>query len=155
MIPKHSADCIAEKSGLNSWAFDYKHLLLLHVNCTSIHGGVIASITEMGKLRLAEISHLAQGHRVNPQPSSSLPEVCNVVTGSSNVSSLGPRWMSSHVAVNLSCQDECVSGVGMADGTERRVGDSDGFCLTPGSQVVARAGDRGGASSLTLELELE
>ena len=49
------------------------------------------SITEMGKLRLAEISHLAQEHRVNPRQISRLPEVCNVVTGSSNDSSLGPR----------------------------------------------------------------
>ena len=33
------------------------------------------------------------------------------------------------MALNLSqCQDECVSGAGMADGTER-VGDSDGFLL--------------------------
>lgn len=70
---------------------------------------------------------------------------------------LGRAGDDSHVAVNLSqCQDECVSGVGMADGTER-VGDSDGFLLDSWSRSGGEGWGprRGQLFALGLELPSE
>ena len=70
---------------------------------------------------------------------------------------LGRAEDDSHVAVNLSqCQDECVSGAGTADGTER-VGDSDGFLLDSRSRSGGEGWGqrRGQLFALGLELPSE
>lgn len=67
---------------------------------------------------------------------------------------LGRAEDDSHVAVNLSqCQDECVSGAGMADGTER-VGDSDGFLLDSWSWSGGEGWGQRRGQLLALGLEL-